>query len=75
MLRYALIKSLIGSQRCTYKQSFDIIKRSYATGTITSIKIPNIAESITEATLSKLEVQEGEFVEQDGVLATLETGN
>lgn len=45
--------------------------RNYAAGV--TIKVPQMAESISEGTLKQFTKQVGEFVEQDEEIATIET--
>ena len=45
--------------------------RNYAAGV--TVKVPQMAESISEGTLKQFTKQVGEFVEQDEEIATIET--
>ncbi|KAF2466829.1 dihydrolipoamide succinyltransferase [Lindgomyces ingoldianus] len=71
-LSRATVYSLLmqSSRRGTFGTAQVVQTRRYA---VTTVKVPQMAESITEGTLKQWSKQVGDFVEQDEEIATIET--
>lgn len=65
------LSAVILGYRADSARHLSITHRHYASNT--TIRVPAMAESITEGTLSQLTKEVGDFIEQDEELATIET--